>query len=314
MSPFLNPGHQGGRGEEPERMDKILVYRVQFPYFTFFGRQIARKGSDFGRGDIVVFKSPMQQGRDSRTRVAVKRIVGVAGDNVKPLPGWEGEQDGVVVPFDHLWVEGDVEDRSKSVDSNWYGPISKNLVVGRVEWLLEPWWRPTRMVIAEQSWPAKEKARVQEAVVQDAMLHPNETESKDRWLDGTARKELESWRADRPRLVGMAKGDDSRWDLQVFRLRAQKEIAKGDPRTLGVATALMNEVDQAFNEANIEWESQPMTDQEKSSIYGAKTSMSVSQPTEAPKQDQSRDVWTLPAEETKALAESTEHQIRPQTQ
>lgn len=305
MSPFLNPGHQGGRGEEPERMDKVLVYRVQFPYFiSLFGRGQARKG-DFGRGDIVVFKSPMQQGHDGGTRVAVKRIVGVAGDRVKPLPGWEGEQDGVVVPFNHLWVEGDVEDRSRSVDSNWYGPISKNLVVGRVEWLLEPWWRPTRMVIAEQSWPAKEKARVQEAVVQDAMINPDEAESRERWLDGTANKELESWQADRARLVEMAKGGDSRWDLQVFRLRAKKEAAREDPRTLGVATALVDEVDRAFNEASIEWVSQEMIDQEKSSIHVAKASRTVSQPSKESQQDQSRDIWGIPAEQTQALAEGT---------
>ncbi len=34
----------------------------------------------------------------------------------------------MVVPLDHLWIEGDNEE--KSLDSNHYGPVHKDLVTG----------------------------------------------------------------------------------------------------------------------------------------------------------------------------------------
>lgn len=37
-----------------------------------------------------------------------------------------------IVPFNHIWVEGDAEDSRKSLDSNTYGPVSISLITGRV--------------------------------------------------------------------------------------------------------------------------------------------------------------------------------------
>lgn len=43
-----------------------------------------------------------------------------------------------IVPFNHVWLEGDVEDPRKSLDSNAYGPVSISLISGRVVAVLSP--------------------------------------------------------------------------------------------------------------------------------------------------------------------------------
>ena len=42
------------------------------------------------------------------------------------------------MPFNHVWVEGDTENPTKTLDSNTYGPICVNLINGRVEAVLWP--------------------------------------------------------------------------------------------------------------------------------------------------------------------------------
>lgn len=250
MSPFLNPGHQHGRGEEPERMDRLLVSRL---HSWFRKREMKLE-----RGDVIVFKSPIHY-NGGEERVAVKRVVGVPGDRVQPLAGWEGEENEVVVPFNHFWVEGDVEDRSKSMDSNWYGPISQALVVGKVWWLMEPWWSWKRLVPSEQDWPAKRKARVEEGVVQEAMVNPDQADDDTGWIDGRAEMELKLWQTDRERLVEMAKDVESRWRLQRFYQKAKTELEREDERTSGIARDMMEELQLAFKEAGIGGGSTPST-------------------------------------------------------
>lgn len=66
----------------------------------------------------------------------VKRIVAMEGDIVYtrapcPVPT-------VQVPANHVWVEGDNRDSTKTLDSNTYGPIPLNLITGRVTHFLWP--------------------------------------------------------------------------------------------------------------------------------------------------------------------------------
>jgi len=114
------------------------------------------------RGQIIAFHTPHQP-----TMIAVKRIVALAGDVVRPLrrngsPYYphhhhphhhqdsateEGTRPSappdnnevtVTIPFNHAWVEGDNPDQS--LDSNDYGPISLSLVegvAGRIVWPVE---------------------------------------------------------------------------------------------------------------------------------------------------------------------------------
>ena len=46
-----------------------------------------------------------------------------------------------IVPFNHVWLEGDAADPHKSLDSNTYGPVSISLITGRVFAALGPKWR-----------------------------------------------------------------------------------------------------------------------------------------------------------------------------
>ncbi|KFY21163.1 hypothetical protein V491_03109 [Pseudogymnoascus sp. VKM F-3775] len=103
------------------------------------------------RGMIVSFWSPSNPEVES-----VKRVIGLEGDVVftrKPYP-----YPHATVPSGHIWVEGDGGHNGKdSLDSNYYGPISMNLVTGRVTYALWPWrtfgpinwweWKPRTRVI-----------------------------------------------------------------------------------------------------------------------------------------------------------------------
>ena len=54
--------------------------------------------------------------------VAVKRVIALEGDVVVTKPPYPFPREEV--PVGHVWVEGDAENREKSLDSNYYGPVS----------------------------------------------------------------------------------------------------------------------------------------------------------------------------------------------
>lgn len=71
--------------------------------------------SEAKRGDVVAFASPRHP-----EMVSIKRIVATGGDTVFPDDRYpQGE---VLVPWGHVWVEGD--NWRDSLDSNDYGPVS----------------------------------------------------------------------------------------------------------------------------------------------------------------------------------------------
>ena len=103
------------------------------------------------RRDIVVFKYPVNPDQDF-----IKRVIGVAGDTIEMvdkkllvngepfivegavyrdpniIPGTMKPRDNfgpITVPKDSLFVMGD--NRPNSFDSRRFGPVDKNLVVGR---------------------------------------------------------------------------------------------------------------------------------------------------------------------------------------
>lgn len=78
------------------------------------------------------------------SHIAIKRVIALPGDRVitrSPCP-----KPSQIVPFNHVWLEGDVDDPRKSLDSNTYGPVSISLITGRVIAVLWPrmrllkWW------------------------------------------------------------------------------------------------------------------------------------------------------------------------------
>lgn len=86
--------------------------------------------------------------------MAVKRIIGLAGDVVKtrnPYP-----YPTVKIPPGHIWVEGDGGEL-KSLDSNDYGPIATGLVIGKVTHVVLPLRRAGRV----RWWEYADKIRTQ---------------------------------------------------------------------------------------------------------------------------------------------------------
>lgn len=69
----------------------------------------------------------------------------MGGDKIVPRSP-QHKTGEVVVPQGHLWIEGDAPYR-RSVDSNMFGPVPEQLVIGKVthrisNWRLEKlkWW------------------------------------------------------------------------------------------------------------------------------------------------------------------------------
>ncbi|PYH97389.1 LexA/Signal peptidase [Aspergillus ellipticus CBS 707.79] len=86
------------------------------------------------RGMLVTFRSPANP-----RHMAIKRIVGLPGDQVTTREPCMKEMQ--IVPFNHVWLEGDAQDARKTMDSNTYGPVSISLITGRVMAVLWPRWR-----------------------------------------------------------------------------------------------------------------------------------------------------------------------------
>ncbi|KAL9612369.1 MAG: hypothetical protein Q9167_003009 [Letrouitia subvulpina] len=119
-----------------------------------------RRGKGIKVGDLVDFKSPLEEGV-----ACVKRVVGMPGDIVARCAGGaqfgggrrerkgdvggeeEGEGDDKAtmlcqVPRGHVWLEGD--NLTESRDSRMYGPVPMGLIRGKVVARWWPWgegWR-----------------------------------------------------------------------------------------------------------------------------------------------------------------------------
>ena len=103
------------------------------------------RGSAEGNDRIFLVGAPLQLVRpslmsDGRSpyhpdKQVVKRVIALEGDRVYtrapyPLPIAE-------VPPGHIWVEGD--GGKQSLDSHHYGPISKSLITGKIDYVVLPW-------------------------------------------------------------------------------------------------------------------------------------------------------------------------------
>ncbi|OTB06389.1 hypothetical protein M426DRAFT_55369 [Hypoxylon sp. CI-4A] len=115
MYPFLN-----AEKDQTTRNDVVINYKFNAQY-------------GLRRGMIVTFWNPYDP-----EGMAVKRIIGLEGDIVRTRNPYPSPT--IRVPMGHVWVEGDGGERF-SVDSNDYGPISTNLIIGRVTHVVWPFHR-----------------------------------------------------------------------------------------------------------------------------------------------------------------------------
>lgn len=104
---------------------------------------------DIQRGDVVLFHSPY-----APERMGTKRVIATEGDTVVLDPrrrpsnrasgadvpeslSWDMCKRKAFIPEGHVWVEGD--NWRDSRDSNWYGPISRSLILGKAVTVTAPW-------------------------------------------------------------------------------------------------------------------------------------------------------------------------------
>ncbi|EXJ54008.1 hypothetical protein A1O7_09345 [Cladophialophora yegresii CBS 114405] len=202
------------------------------------------------RGQVVVYYTP----HDPNT-IAVKRVVGLPGDKVTPLPGYNGGDDcPVIIPYNHIWVEGDANNRDKSIDSNHFGPISQNLVCGVVLAVYVPglnW--PVWLDRDESDTPAKKDARVQEDVVGSARLDPDEqaVQSEDPFRSGGAALELAMIRRNRELMPAKLRARGMLERYHSIHALAKAEVVKGDASTRSVAEGLVEELEIAFESVGL---------------------------------------------------------------
>ncbi|KAF1924892.1 uncharacterized protein M421DRAFT_103454 [Didymella exigua CBS 183.55] len=170
MSPTLSPTvHETGVEDwvviapVRERPPKIQYQDGR----AFVEEQEQKDGEGVRRGDVVTFWKPHRP-----EEISIKRVVGLPGDVVYPKRGYaldsetvrlrrahtldglpEADEDAVggsleelalgrvVVPFGHVWVEGD--NWRNSFDSRDFGPIAKGLIEGRAVKIWRGWfdWR-----------------------------------------------------------------------------------------------------------------------------------------------------------------------------
>lgn len=135
MSPYLNTRTSSkGLDAQPSQSDVYDIARNNDQILL----DLRYPSSDLKRGMVVAFRTPHDP-----EKWAIKRVVALQGDRVTPLPHYpsyaELQGKGLVVPYGHIWVEGDVEDGSKekvSLDSNSFGPIAVGLVMGKAKYVI----------------------------------------------------------------------------------------------------------------------------------------------------------------------------------
>lgn len=155
MTPTLNPtSHETGD-------DDYVIIR---PWRAASLRGVK---NEIQRGDVVTFWKPHRP-----EEISIKRVVALEGDTVHVQRGYaldaalrvnrlqgvpdglpdvdgdavaEGEEElgKVVVPYGHVWIEGD--NWRNSLDSNDFGPISKGQIIGKATWIWRTWTQFKRM-------------------------------------------------------------------------------------------------------------------------------------------------------------------------
>lgn len=177
MTPYLNEDYD----QMQTKRDLVLVNMSSLSRFWPWNRTIRLE-----RGMVVTFRYastlignhfPRMDEMDKANidgwarspanshHIAIKRIIGLPGDRITTRePCMKPTQ---IVPFNHVWLEGDAEDPHRSLDSNTYGPVSISLLTGRVTSVLGPRARALKW----EDWESREEYHqgVRDRVVKEAV-------------------------------------------------------------------------------------------------------------------------------------------------
>jgi signal peptidase I len=247
MSPLLNANSSPDEPSSPA--DWVIVRKVHIPEFPSWLFRRPQKKMTLERGQVVVYYAP-----HNPDTFVIKRVIALPGDRVRPLEGYPGGDDKpVIIPYNHIWVEGDANSRKKSVDSNHFGPISQNMVCGCVLAVYSPWSnRPVQLKWEMDDYPAKNSGRVEKDVVGTAKLDPDvaDWQNGNVFKDGRAALELAAIRKGLLRPEQMRNKDTLHYFRKLY-ARAQSEAANGDTVTKEVARQLADELELIFETAGL---------------------------------------------------------------
>jgi mitochondrial inner membrane protease subunit 2 len=237
MSPYLNTDFEDGTTgvhDITKSTDRILL-------------KLYRPRSDLRRGMVVAFRTPHDP-----EKWAIKRIVALQGDRVFPLAHYPGlnalEERGLIIPFGHMWVEGDVSDSNKkdaSLDSNTYGPISTGLVIGKATHVIASLFsRWARIDYTHFKLPGR--VQTDAVTLQDPDEEYQSKEFEEMFQNGKAAEVLEALRMG---LQKKGRVDKEKVDpellvlFDVIRTQAERQVSKGDNQASEVAASLLAVVD-----------------------------------------------------------------------
>ncbi|KAJ5111525.1 hypothetical protein N7532_002060 [Penicillium argentinense] len=140
MTPYLNEDYH----QDHTKGDMVLVSMMPHRIWPWERQRRLERGmvvtfrkvpfhglAELGHSLIFASSSPANS-----SHIAIKRIVGLPGDRITTRePCLKQTQ---IVPFNHVWLEGDAQDPQCTLDSNTYGPVSISLLSGRVFAVLGP--------------------------------------------------------------------------------------------------------------------------------------------------------------------------------
>jgi mitochondrial inner membrane protease subunit 1 len=103
------------------------------------------------RGDVVIANS-----MNKKEFTVCKRVIGLPGDEIQ-FSHWDYS---VVVPDDHVWIEGD--NPHDSIDSRYYGPVPISYIKGRVYARIWP--------LSQMKWISSDQPRPTSNTLYEALM------------------------------------------------------------------------------------------------------------------------------------------------
>lgn len=148
---LFQPFFVDGESMEPSFQDGeyLIIYELGYKAVDFLGLQLTNPSKEFSRGEVAVFHPP-----NNEKQYYIKRVVGLPGESIAVVGGQ-------VVIYNALHPEGQVlseeyvakgselseipkkqlaedeyfvmgDNRMFSFDSRQFGPISKDMIIGKV--------------------------------------------------------------------------------------------------------------------------------------------------------------------------------------